>query len=91
VSTSRGRPTPSRSPLSPDEEDDDYDVIKVEASEAMEDAAQPGADDLLPEYQVVLATGYNEDALLQQVLEASKTDEDRTLPDLQEALPSVEW
>jgi hypothetical protein len=48
----------------------------------MEDAAPPGVGDLPPEYQEVLAAGYDEDALLQQVLEASKADEDRVFPDL---------
>jgi hypothetical protein len=70
----------------PDEEDDDYDVVKKEADEAIEDAAPPNAGNLPPEYQPVLAAGYDEDALLQQVLEASKANEYRTFPDLQEAL-----
>jgi hypothetical protein len=37
----------------------------------MEDAAPPsGAGDLPPEYQTIVAAGYDEEALLQQVLEA---------------------
>jgi hypothetical protein len=72
----------------PDEEDndDDFDVIKEEASEAIEYAAPPSTGNPPPEYQPVLAAGYDEDALLQQVLKASKADEDRAFPDLQEAL-----
>jgi hypothetical protein len=65
-------------PPSPDEPDDHYDIGKQEADDAMED--------LPPEYQVVLAAGYDEDTLLQQVLETSKADEDRAFPDLQEVL-----
>jgi hypothetical protein len=52
----------------------------------MEDAAPPGTGDLPPEYQAVVAVGYDKDALMLQVLEASKTDEDRAFPDLQEAI-----
>jgi hypothetical protein len=33
-----------------------------------------------------VAGGYDEEALLQQVLKASKADEDARFPDLQEAL-----
>jgi hypothetical protein len=40
----------------------------------------PGAKDLPPEYQAVFAAGYDEDTLLQQVLEASKADEDKAFP-----------
>jgi hypothetical protein len=40
------------------------------------------AGDLPPKYQAALAAGYDEDALLQQVSEASKADEDRAFPDL---------
>jgi hypothetical protein len=88
---SHGRPYLSRtpSPYEEDEEedhDDDYGVIKEEADEAMADATPPGAGNLPPQYQAVLADGYDEQALLQQVLEASKADEDHTLLDLQEAL-----
>jgi hypothetical protein len=42
----------------------------------MEDVVPPGAGDLPSEYQAVVAAGYDEEALLQQVLEASKADED---------------
>jgi hypothetical protein len=52
----------------------------------MEDATSPGAGDLPTKYQAALAAGYDEDALLQQVLEASKAYEDHAFPDLQEAL-----
>jgi hypothetical protein len=53
----------------------------------MEDAAlSPSAGDLPPEYQAVVAAGYDEEALLQQVLEESKADEDERFPDLQQAL-----
>jgi hypothetical protein len=67
---------------SPDEPYDHYDIVKQEANEAMEDAAPPGVGDLPPEYQGVLAVGYGEDTFLQQVLEASKANEDRAFPDL---------
>jgi hypothetical protein len=61
----------------PDEEDEDYHVVREEADVAMEDPTLPsGAGDLPPEYQAVVAGGYDEEALLQQVLEASKADED---------------
>jgi hypothetical protein len=40
------------------------------------------AGDLPPKYQAVLAAGYDEDALLQQVGEASKADKDRAFPNL---------
>jgi hypothetical protein len=64
----------------PDEEEDDdedYHVVREEANVAMEDVAlPPGAKDLPPEYQAVVAAGYDEEALLQHVLEASKDDED---------------
>jgi hypothetical protein len=66
-------------------------MVKEEADEAMEDTAPPGTDDLSPEYQAVLTTGYNEDALLQQVLEASKADEDRAFPTSRRPLRSQEW
>jgi hypothetical protein len=75
---------------SPDKEDKDnkdYHVVKEEADVAMEDAAPPqGAGVLPPEYQAVVAGGYDEEALLQQVLKASKAEEDARFPDLQEAL-----
>jgi hypothetical protein len=67
----------------PNEEHDHYDMVKQEAVEAMEDAASPGANDLPLEYQTVPAATYDKDALLQQVLEASKADEDGRFPDLQ--------
>jgi hypothetical protein len=53
----------------------------------MEDATLPAfAGDQPPEYQAVVAGGYDEEALLQLVLEASKADEDVRFPGLQEAL-----
>jgi hypothetical protein len=71
-------------PPSPDEEDEDYHVVKEKADEAMEDAAPPcdgdvppGVGDLPLDYQAVMAGGYDEEAMLQQVLEASKADEDK--------------
>jgi hypothetical protein len=62
-----------RSPhlLPTDEEDSHYDMVKQEADEAMEDAAPPGAGDLPAEYEAIIAVGYDEEALLQQELEAS--------------------
>jgi hypothetical protein len=79
-----------RVPPPPNEDDDDdkdYHVVNEEADVAMEDAAPPrggdvlpGAGDLPPEYQALVAGGYDEEALLQQVLEASKADEDKAYP-----------
>jgi hypothetical protein len=96
MNTTNGRRSPSRTPP-PDEKDeeedddhDDYDVVKEEADQAMTVFIPPGAEDLPPEYQAVVAAGYDEDALLQQVLEASKADEDERFPDLQEALTLTE-
>jgi hypothetical protein len=64
----------------PDKEDDDYHIVKEEADKAIEDAAPPGAEDLPPEYQAI------EDVLLQQVLEASKADEDKAFSDYDDAI-----
>jgi hypothetical protein len=61
-------------------------VVKEEANEALEDTAPPGAGNLPPEYHAILAVGYDEDTLLQQVLEAYKANEDARFPNLQEAL-----
>jgi hypothetical protein len=64
----------------PDEDDEDYHVVKEEDDVAMEDAAPPpSVGDLPPEYQAVVAGGYDEEALLQLVLEASKASEDARL------------
>jgi hypothetical protein len=80
-----GPPPPP--PDEEDEDDEDYHVVKEEADVAMEDAAPPpGARDLPPEYQVVLAAGYDEEALLQQALEASKADEDKIFPSYNDAI-----
>jgi hypothetical protein len=46
----------------------------------------PGAGDLPPEYQALLAGGYDEEALFQQALEASKADEDEVCPGYSEAI-----
>jgi hypothetical protein len=96
TNTTRGRCSPSRTPP-PDEKDkeedddhDDYGVVNEEADQAMTVSVPPGAGDLPPEYQAVVAAGYDEDALLQQVLEESKADEDKRFPDLQEALTLTE-
>jgi hypothetical protein len=70
----------------PNDEDDHYDIINQETDEAMEDAAPPGSADLPSEYLAVLAIRYDEEALLQQVLEASKADEEALFPNLQEGL-----
>jgi hypothetical protein len=51
----------------------------------------PGAGDLPSEYQAVVAGGYDEEALLQQVLEASKADENKAYPATTAALPSRAW
>jgi hypothetical protein len=70
--------SPSPLPDEEDKDDEDYHVIKKEADVAMEDIAlPPGAGDLPSEYQAVVAVGYDEEALLQQVLEASKANEDK--------------
>jgi hypothetical protein len=74
VGGARGHRVP---PDEEDKDDKDYHVVREEAAVAMEDAAPPpGAGDLPPEYQAVVAGGYDGEALLQQVLEASKADED---------------
>jgi hypothetical protein len=65
---------------------DDYDIIKEEADQAMAGAIPSGVGDLPPDYRACVAAGYDEDALLQRDLEASKADEDERFPDLQEAL-----
>jgi hypothetical protein len=73
-----------RVPPPPDEEDEDYHVVEEKIDMAMEDTAPPsGAGDLPPEYQAVVAGGYDKESLLQLVLEASKADEDARFPDLQ--------
>jgi hypothetical protein len=57
-------------------------LVKEEADEAMADATLPGVDDLPSEYQAVLVAWYD----LQQVLEASKADEDAAFPDYEETI-----
>jgi hypothetical protein len=52
----------------------------------MEHAAAQDVGDLPPEYHAVLAARYDGDAILQQVLEASKANEDRAFPNLHEAI-----
>jgi hypothetical protein len=44
------------------------------------------AGDLPPEYQALVAGGYDEEALFQQALEASKVDEDEVCPGYSEAI-----
>jgi hypothetical protein len=63
-----------------DEEEDDNHVVKDEVDVAMEDAALPGAVDLPLEYQAVIAAGYDKEALLRQVFEESKANEDKIFP-----------
>jgi hypothetical protein len=46
----------------------------------------PGTGDLPLEYQAVVIVGYDKDALLQQVLEASKADEDKAFPGYADAI-----
>jgi hypothetical protein len=65
----RGRRVP------PDEEDEDDENYHVVKEEAMEDVP-PGAGYMPPEYQALVAGGYDDDALFLQALEASKADED---------------
>jgi hypothetical protein len=50
MSTSRGRPTPSRTSPSPDDEDGHYDMVKQEADNGMEDTAVLAAAYLPLEY-----------------------------------------
>jgi hypothetical protein len=70
-----------------DEDDEDYHIVREEADMAMEDAALPsGLGDLPPEYQAVVAAGYDEEALLQQALEASTADKDRIFPSYSDAI-----
>jgi hypothetical protein len=59
----------------------------------MEDAAPPqggdvppGAGDLPSKYQALVAGGYDEEVLLQQVLEASKAEEDEAYPGYNDAI-----
>jgi hypothetical protein len=52
----------------------------------MEVAAPLVAGNLSPEYQAVLVAGYDKDALLQQILEAFKGDEDAAFPGYDEAI-----
>jgi hypothetical protein len=73
--------------------DEDYHVVKKEADVAREDAAPPqggdvppGAGDLPPEYQALMAGGYDEEVLLQHVLEASKADADEAYPGYNDAI-----
>jgi hypothetical protein len=56
----------------------------------MDNAITPGVGNLLPKYEVVLAARYEEEALIQQVLEASKADEDAAFPDHQQATAFTE-
>jgi hypothetical protein len=51
----------------------------------------PCAGDLPPEYQALVAGGYDEEALLQQVLEASKADEDKAYPGYSNAISLTGW
>jgi hypothetical protein len=46
----------------------------------MDDASPLGAMDLPPKYQAVVAAGYDKEALLRQVFEESKADEDKIFP-----------
>jgi hypothetical protein len=64
----------------------DYHIVKEDATPPRGGDVPPGAGDLPLEYQPVMAGGYDEKALLQQVLEASKADEDARFTDIQEAL-----
>jgi hypothetical protein len=66
----------------PDEDDENYHVF-MEA--AMQDVP-PGSGDLPPGYQALVAGGYDEESLFQQVLEASKADEDEVCPGYSEAI-----
>jgi hypothetical protein len=79
VGGARGRRVP------PDEEDEDDENYHVVKEEAMEDVP-PGAGDLPQEYQALVAGGYDEEALLQQALEASKADKDVVCPGYSEAI-----
>jgi hypothetical protein len=79
--------SPTTSPNSPDKDDEDYHVVKEEADVAMEDVAPPqSAGDLPLEYQALMAGGYDEEALLQSILEASKADEDKIFPGYSDAI-----
>jgi hypothetical protein len=74
VGGARGHRVP---PDEKDEDDKDYHVIREKAIVAMEAAAPPpGARDLPPKYQAIIAGSYDKEALIQQVLEAYKADED---------------
>jgi hypothetical protein len=63
VGGARGRRV---APNKEDEDDEDYHIVKEEADVAMEEAAPPpGIGDVPPEYQAVVAVGYDKEALLQ--------------------------
>jgi hypothetical protein len=81
VRGARGR----RVPPPPDEEDEDDENYHVVTEAAMEDVP-PSAGDLPPEYQTLVAGGYDEKVLFQQALEASKADEDEVCPGFSEAI-----
>jgi hypothetical protein len=81
--SSHGRHT--RSSSSPDEEDEDDENYHVVKEEAMEDVP-PGVEYVPPEYQALVADGYDEETILLQAMEASKADEDEVCPGYNEAI-----
>jgi hypothetical protein len=50
-------------------------------------AVPPGVYDLPLEYQAVIAVGYDEDALIQQLLDVSKAIEDKIIPGYNTTIP----
>jgi hypothetical protein len=96
VSTSRGRPSPSRT--SPDKEDeeedddhDDFDVVKEDADQAMAAAVPPGAGDLPPEYQAVVAAGYDEEPSCSRSWRHPRPTKTRSSLSTATPLPSRAW
>jgi hypothetical protein len=95
--SSRGKPTtgvpcyPADEDEDEDKDDDNFDLDEDDADYQPQDDVvvkqeAETAGQLPSEYQAMLAAEYDEDALMQQVLEASKADEDVAFPDLQYAM-----
>jgi hypothetical protein len=90
TTSSRGRRAVAEFPPSPDEEDKDDENYHVITETTMEDVP-PSVGDLPQEYQALVAGGYDEEALFQQALEASKADEDEVCPATARPSSSRAW
>jgi hypothetical protein len=81
-----------RVPPPPDEEDENYHVVKEEADMAMEDTAPPlGARDLPPEYQALVAGGYDEEPSSNRSWRRPRPRRTRHTPATATPLPSRAW